>query len=167
MGHIRRISKEHGAEGIGHAWSFVKKNVMSRHDPPMVPLLLNTCYPPNRPTVKRCYNLGQAIRRAVASWDSPLRVAIGASGGLSHQVVEEELDRLLLDCFQKRDVPTLTSISERRFDMEGTSESKNWVVVSGACEHLDFHLVDYQPCYRSEAGTGVGMGFATWGQPRS
>jgi hypothetical protein len=162
VAHIRRLSNEHGGHGLGHAWNFVWKNIMPRHPVPMVPVILNTCYPPNRPTVKRCYELGRAIRLAVEEWDTHLRVAIGASGGLTHQVVEEDLDRQLIGAMQSRDVDTLTSISERRFDMEGTSESKNWIVVAGAAEELTMRLIDYVPCYRTVAGTGVGMCFATW-----
>src|ERR1700704_6157262 len=49
----------------------------------------------------------------------------------------------------------------------GTSEIKNWIAVAGAMSESDLPmtLVDYVPCYRSEAGTGSGMGFATWGRP--
>ena len=46
----------------------------------------------------------------------------------------------------------------------GTSEYRNWIVVAGALERaaLKAHCVDYQPCYRSEAGTGCGMAFVVW-----
>jgi hypothetical protein len=41
---------------------------------------------------------------------------------------------------------------------------KNWIVVAGAMAEagLKMKLIDYVPCYRSEAGTGSGMGFAYW-----
>ncbi|MGH7367616.1 MAG: hypothetical protein ACREK9_14500 [Candidatus Rokuibacteriota bacterium] len=39
----------------------------------------------------------------------------------------------------------------------GSSEIRNWLAAAGALEHLDVQLVDYVPCYRSEAGTGVGF----------
>ena len=156
------LSNDHGQKGIGHAWNFVLKHVMKSYEAPMIPVLLNTCYAPNRPTMKRCYNLGRALRRAIESWDKDLRVAIGASGGLTHQLVEENLDRAIIAAMQNKDEKALTSISEHRFELAGTSESKNWVVVAGASEHLDMHLIDYVPCYRTVAGTGVGMGFAHW-----
>jgi gallate dioxygenase len=38
------------------------------------------------PTARRCLRLGQALRRAIESYPEPLRVAIVATGGLSHQV---------------------------------------------------------------------------------
>jgi 3-O-methylgallate 3,4-dioxygenase len=46
----------------------------------------------------------------------------------------------------------------------GTSEVKNWITVAGilAETKLRMKLLDYVPCYRSEAGTGNAMAFATW-----
>jgi 3-O-methylgallate 3,4-dioxygenase len=46
----------------------------------------------------------------------------------------------------------------------GTSEVKNWIPVAGAMDELGFgmEVIDYVPCYRSEAGTGNAMAFATW-----
>lgn len=48
-------------------------------------------------------------------------------------------------------------------------EVKNWVPVAGAMADLDYKLnvVDYVPCYRSEAGTGNAMGFVYWRACRS
>jgi 3-O-methylgallate 3,4-dioxygenase len=46
----------------------------------------------------------------------------------------------------------------------GTSEIKNWIAVAGAMAErgLKMDVLDYVPCYRSEAGTGNAMAFATW-----
>jgi len=46
----------------------------------------------------------------------------------------------------------------------GTSELRSWIVAGTAARQagLAGELVDYQPCYRSEAGTGNAMGFVTW-----
>lgn len=38
------------------------------------------------PTAKRCYKLGQALRRAIQSYPEDIKVAIAGTGGLSHQV---------------------------------------------------------------------------------
>jgi hypothetical protein len=46
----------------------------------------------------------------------------------------------------------------------GTSGLRSWIV-AGTAAHLAGlagELVDYQPCYRSAAGTGNAMGFVTW-----
>ena len=65
-----------------------------------VPVMLNTYYPPNQPTPRRCYNLGRALRSAIESWPQDIRVGILASGGLSHFVVDEELDQQALNCHE-------------------------------------------------------------------
>jgi 3-O-methylgallate 3,4-dioxygenase len=46
----------------------------------------------------------------------------------------------------------------------GTSETKNWLVTAGimSVTDLKMNLLDYVPCYRSDAGTGNAMAFATW-----
>jgi protocatechuate 4,5-dioxygenase beta chain len=51
----------------------------------VVPIAVNVIqFPP--PTGERCYKLGQAIRRAVASYDEDLNVQVWGTGGMSHQL---------------------------------------------------------------------------------
>jgi hypothetical protein len=128
---------------------------------PILPVALNAYNPPNQPTPRRCFMFGRALRRAIESFPGDLRVAIVASGGLSHFVVDEELDNRILTALRDRDVEALTTIP-RRFMRSGTSETLNWIAAGGALEHLNMELVDYIPAYRSAAGTGVGMSFAQW-----
>src|SRR5207244_9002095 len=78
-------------EGEGHAIGFVHKRIMQQVVP-IVPVCINTYYPPNQPTPRRCYKLGQAIRAAVEAYPGDKRVGIIASGGLSHFVVDEALE---------------------------------------------------------------------------
>jgi hypothetical protein len=126
-----------------------------------VPVLLNTYFPPNQPTPRRCYQLGQALRRTIEAWPSAKRVGIVASGGLSHFFVDEELDRHVLEILAKRDVDAIGALPAAQLE-SGSSEIRNWLAAAGAVEHLDLEVLDYVPCYRSEAGTGVGMAFAVW-----
>lgn len=148
-------------QGMGHAFSFVYRRILNNRPIPTVPIMLNTYYPPNQPSAERCYELGKALRQAVESWNSDARIAIIASGGLSHFVLDEELDRKIIAAMKNRDEKQLTSIPNKSL-MSGTSEIRNWIVTAGATEHLEMNLIDYAPCYRSAAGTGVGMGFAAW-----
>jgi OH-DDVA oxygenase len=41
---------------------------------------------------------------------------------------------------------------------------RNWITVAGAMHdtNMSMKLLDYVPCYRSEAGTGCAMAFAHW-----
>ncbi len=146
---------------FGHAWSFVHQRVMGDRIIPIVPVLLNTYFPPNQPTPKRCYQLGQALRQAVEVWSSPKRVAILGSGGLSHFVVDEVLDHEVLELLAKKDVGGIAALPPEHLE-SGNSEIRNWIATAGAAEHLSMDVVDYVPSYRSEAGTGVGMAFAVW-----
>ena len=130
---------------------------------PNVPVFINTFYPPNQPTVARCYKFGRALGRSIASWQPDKRVAIIASGGLSHFVIDEDFDREALAAMEAKDEARMTALPADRF-RSGTSEVKNWIPVAAALAEtdLEMNVVDYIPCYRSEAGTGNAMGFAFW-----
>jgi len=155
----KRLAKDHGE---GHAFGFVHRRMMSdTHVIPIVPVALNTYFPPNQPTPRRCYELGGAIRAAVKGAAGEARVGILASGGLSHFTVDEELDRGLLDACKRNDSEALSSIPAARLN-SGSSEIRNWIAVAGAAAHLKTAWQEYIPCYRSAAGTGCGMGFAVW-----
>jgi Catalytic LigB subunit of aromatic ring-opening dioxygenase len=146
-----------------HAFGFVYRRIMRDAPCPTVPLLINTFYPPNTPRVARCEAFGKAVLRAVQSWDSNLRVALIASGGLTHFVIDESIDAMFLDAIRSRDMTAFKQLSESIFE-DGTSEIKNWIPLVGAMATLglDPDIIDYVPCYRSEAGTGNAMGFVTW-----
>jgi 3-O-methylgallate 3,4-dioxygenase len=146
-----------------HAFGFVYRNVMSDRPVPSVPVILNTFFGPNQPPVNRCYSFGKAIVKAIESWDSDARVALIASGGLTHFVIDEEVDQTLIAAMKKGSIESVASLGEAIFQA-GTSEVKNWVPVAGAMADLGFEptVIDYVPCYRSEAGTGNAMGFVTW-----
>jgi seryl-tRNA synthetase len=78
-------------------------------------------------------------------------------------VLDEDFDAKVLEAMQAGDEATLTSLPEEMFQ-SGTSEIKNWIVAAGMMAEagLTMKLIDYVPCYRSEAGTGSAMGFARW-----
>lgn len=147
--------------GMGHAFAFVVRRLMDQHYIPFVPISLNTCYPPNQPTSTRCYDLGRAIGRAVATMGGGKRVAIIGSGGLSHFVVDEELDRAALQAMKMRDRAALAALPRHRLQ-SAASEIKTWIAAAGALEHLAMETVEYVACRRTPAGTGGGWGFARW-----
>ena len=51
----------------------------------VVPVCINTVQFP-LPSARRCFALGEAVGRAVRSWQSDARVVIVGTGGLSHQL---------------------------------------------------------------------------------
>lgn len=156
--HVRRMNED---QTMSHAFGFVWRRLMPNNVIPTVPVHINTYFPPNQPTPERCLEFGRAVRRAIESWDSDARVAVLGSGGFSHFVVDEEIDRKTMKALETKDYDTLRSLPLERLQ-SGTSEIRNWIAASGACEELDMDVYDYVPCYRSPAGTGCAMGFASW-----
>ncbi len=156
-------SRGGGPVGIGHAFGFIYRRLLNDKPVPFVPVMINTYYPPNQPTAKRCYEFGQSIGRALAGIEDDKRIAIVASGGLTHFVIDEDFDHRLIDAMQSGDVEKLTADPNTAYQ-SGTSEIKNWIALCGvmAGTGLKMTLHDYVPCYRSEAGTGTAMAFATW-----
>jgi OH-DDVA oxygenase len=153
----------HWSSGIGHAFGFVYRRIMRDRVIANVPLISNTFFPPNQPTARRCFEFGRSVGRAIRDWNSSARVAVIGSGGMSHFVIDEEFDRMIFDALARRDGESLCSIGEEWFQA-GTSELKNWIAAAGALfeTQLTGGMIDYQPCYRSEAGTGTANGFVCW-----
>ncbi|MGD9960794.1 hypothetical protein [Nocardioides sp.] len=150
---------------LGHAWTFIRRRILGTDNLPMVPVFLNTYFAPNRPTPARCVTLGEAIADAIRSFPGDLRVGLVASGGLSHFVIDEELDRRILEAFKSGDTAATASEPPDLFD-SGTSEILNWITVGSALRTFEFDLIDYLPAYRSMAGTGCGFAFGVW-SPRT
>ena len=76
---------------VDHACSLPLKLFWPQHEVApvqIVPININTVQFP-LPTARRVYRLGQAVGRAIQSWDSDRKVMVLASGGLSHQLEGE------------------------------------------------------------------------------
>jgi protocatechuate 4,5-dioxygenase beta chain len=106
----------------------------------VIPVLVNAVqYPP--PTGNRCWALGEAIARAVASFDEDLNVQIWGTGGMSHQLQGPRaglintpfdtafLDRLTTDPHALRKIPHLEYLREA--GSEGI-ELVMWLIMRGA-----------------------------------
>jgi 3-O-methylgallate 3,4-dioxygenase len=153
-----------GNHGIPHGWGFILQQVLGGRDlPPIVPVFVNTFWEPNPPSARRCYDFGVALGAAISSFPGDLRVGVVASGGLSHFVIDEDLDRAFLKALAGKDREFLADLEDDLL-RSGTSELRNWIVAGGAIAGtpLTAQLVDYLPCYRSAAGTGCAMAFMAW-----
>jgi hypothetical protein len=149
-------------EGEGHAIAYIHRRVMDEAKPvAVVPIFLNTYYPPNQPRPRRCYAFGQAVRQAVEAYSGEARIGVAASGGLSHFLVDEDFDRAILTACADKDSQFLQNLPRNKLHA-GSSEILNWVALAGAVEHLDLDWFEYVPGYRTPAGTGTGLSFATW-----
>jgi protocatechuate 4,5-dioxygenase beta chain len=129
---------------------------------PVIPLAVNVVqYPP--PTGHRCYELGKAIARAVASFPQDLRVVVFGTGGMSHQLqgpraglINSTFDNKFLDDFAT-DPEALTRIKHVEFLREAGSEGIElvmWLIMRGA---LDLHAKEIHRFYHVPASnTAVG-----------
>lgn len=153
---------------IPHAFGFLYRRIMRDRVVPNVPIFLNTFYEPNIVRVKRCIELGVEIGKYVAGLDDGKTTAIFASGGLSHFVVDEELDQRLFDAMASGDLDALADFSEAEL-ASGSAEIRSWITLAAAMSvlGLGMEVVDYVPAYRSEAGTGAGCAFVQWGRSES
>jgi protocatechuate 4,5-dioxygenase beta chain len=106
----------------------------------VIPFAVNVVLYPV-PSGRRCFALGQAIRRAVESYDEPLDVQIWGTGGMSHQLqgpraglINREwdqrfLDRLIAEPERLSETPHLDYVREA--GSEGI-ELVMWLIARGA-----------------------------------
>ena len=146
-------------QGLGHAFGrpLHTTNADARYR--IVPIMVNTYYPPTS-SPRRCVAFGRALARALSSFDEPRRVVVLASGGLSHMVIDERLDREYLAAVEAHDLDYMAAMDPDVL-VGGTSELRNWIIAAAASERAG-RVIDYQPCYRTLAGVGCAMAFAEW-----
>ncbi|HEX9787686.1 MAG TPA: extradiol ring-cleavage dioxygenase [Candidatus Binatia bacterium] len=147
------------AGGLGHAFARVLKFLSPQANHPIVPVMVNTYYPP-APSAKRCVDFGRALAGVLRRFPEDRRVAILASGGLSHTTIDEQLDREFIEALEQNDLNHMAEM--RAADLvEGTSEIRNWIVAAAAAGRPG-RMIDYIPLYRTTTGIGCAMGFAHW-----
>lgn len=159
-----RFSKEGDRQhGIPHAFGFIYRRIMRDSPPPTIPLFLNVAVGANAVRSERCIELGHALKDAITALPADLRVVLIASGGLSHFVVDEELDAHVLSALARAEEHAIAELPADWLN-GNTAEIKSWLPVAVAANktNLAMDVVDYVACYRTEAGTGSGMAFVSW-----
>ncbi len=145
--------------GLGHAFARVLKFLMPDAAYSIVPIMVNTYYPP-APSAKRCAQFGKALASVIRRAPGQGRVIVVGSGGLSHTKIDEQLDQNFIRALEKNDTGYLESMDSSEL-VEGTSEIRNWIVTAAAADR-PATLVGYEPLYRTPTGVGCAMGFAYW-----
>jgi hypothetical protein len=148
-------------KGFGHAFGIVAGQLMPDEGCRMVPIVVNTYFPPNQPSASRCFDFGRSLRAAIDALPAARRVAIVASGGMSHFVTGEDFDRGVMAALRRGDEDALRAIPARSLQ-SGTSEIRNWIIAAAACEGLEVDWDEYVPVYRTPYGEGVGLAFMRW-----
>lgn len=84
----------------------------------IVPIFINAAAPPLT-SMRRCYAFGKMLRRGIDSWESNERVAIIASGGLSHWVPMPDMTSK-----KEEDQPLIYSVIHGRSEEESMASRK-------------------------------------------
>lgn len=120
---------------LGHAFLTPFEYVLGDRDIPVIPLLVNAYLPP-LPRPRRCFALGQAIAAALA--DRPERVAVLASGGMSHfpgtaRYADPQFtfDEWVLQEVAAGRYDELLDLTPVQLDEVGESELLTWFVMLG------------------------------------
>jgi 2,3-dihydroxyphenylpropionate 1,2-dioxygenase len=128
---------------------------------PILPIYVNTWVDP-APTPKRCYQVGELIREVATK--SPERVAILATGGLSHfpgspriGEIDTQFDHKLLEVMRQGKGPNLADYSVEELLKAGDSEFLNWMVVVGTVGDARASYTSYMPDF-----VATGWGFVSW-----
>jgi aromatic ring-opening dioxygenase catalytic subunit (LigB family) len=134
--------------------------------PAIVPVVLNTVEPPF-PSVRRCFAWGEVLAEAIKSYAGGERVAILATGGLSHSIgeatmgaIDEAFDRECLQRFASGERDALFDFLDQRMAAagNGTAEVRNWLAAHGAAGARGFDLIHYSVMPEIYVGCGV----ASW-----
>ena len=133
--------------------------------PHIVPMVVNSIEPP-LPSIARCLAWGALVRQAVQSYREPLRVALLATGGLSHSIgeptmgaIDEPFDRECIRLFGSPAGKLVDYLQENLPKTgNGAEEIRNWIVAHGAAGGRGFELIDYLPV----PTVIVGCAFAAW-----
>jgi protocatechuate 4,5-dioxygenase beta chain len=131
---------------------------------PLVPVTMNCTVPPI-PTPERAYQVGSTLRDMLRAYPGSERVAVIATGGLSHEPggpryfsVDEEFDRWFLDLLKQGDhAALLRECTLERMEAAGsggTAELLAWVIAL-AFTRGPVEVLAYMPAVAWRSGTGM------------
>ncbi|MDX3908170.1 MAG: hypothetical protein QHC78_21000 [Pigmentiphaga sp.] len=155
----------HPERGTSHMIVYPARRLIPDLNVPIIPLYLN-CYFPPLPTAARCWQLGESLARILSHRKE--RVAIYASGGLSHDPIgpragwiDTPMDHWILDRIatnRGKDLQHLFTVDSATM-RGGSGEIRAWIVAAAACQ-WKAEVVDYIPAHHAKTG----LGFAYWPQ---
>ena len=166
LGKMQPLGKP--SQGMSHMLSHPHPRINPKLDIPVVPIFINENFPP-LPTAQRCWDMGIALREILA--DAPERIAIYASGGLSHDPrgprsgwIDEPLDRWVLERIEQNKGEDLCNLFT--FDSDtlrgGTGEIRAWITAAAIMQRAG-KVLDYIPSHHAKTG----LGFACWPEENS
>jgi len=136
---------------LGHTFAVPFEFVLGDRDLPVIPFHANVYLPP-LPSPRRCAALGRELARIIES--RPERVAILASGGMSHypgtwkySQPEYQFDRWLLNELEQGHSNAVLDLTVEQLDEAGNTELLNWAILLGAIGNRRGELLGYTPTW--------------------
>lgn len=140
----------------------------------VLPVFVEAIHHP-APQAARCHAFGRALRAAIGTWDAPARIAVAASGGLSHFTagypygafarvglparawgeIEPAFDRALLADIAAGRGDRLARLSARELLANGAVELRGWITALGVLGNVPGQVLAYEAFYRAIMGMGV------------
>ena len=131
---------------------------------PIVPVLTN-CVAPPLPTPRRSWALGAFVRKFIDGRPANERVALVATGGISHWIgvpntghINPEWDRWVLDTLADGHGEQLAALSWSQIERDGGNggqEIRNWISVAAAVPGVKGEVLAYEPVKEWLTGCGA------------
>ena len=141
---------------LGHTFAVPFEYVIAGRNIPVIPFHTNVYMPP-LPSPKRCAALGREIARIIS--ERPERVAIIASGGMSHYPGTEkyphpefDFDYWLISELERGNTDALLDMTSAQLDEVGNTELLNWATMIGAIGSCRGKLLQYTPTWHHGHG---------------
>ncbi|HEX8930316.1 MAG TPA: hypothetical protein VGA45_15480 [Actinomycetota bacterium] len=147
---------DHGIMTIYHA-------IDPSHRLPLVPFIQNCAVKP-MPSLQRCYQLGQAIRRVVEGFGGTQRVAVVGAGGLSHWIgvpqvgrIDSEFDHWFLERLERGQLDDVLDLPDDELELAGNGahEIRSWLTIAGLAAPSTAKVLAYEPITPWITGMGV------------
>ena len=160
---------EHRLMSHAHAEPLMRI-LLPEADVPIVPVYVNAVHWP-APTPARCYAFGETIANIVNTRLPDKRIAVYASGGLSHftagypwrvyrgpfgyGTISEDFDRKIIRWMSEGRVEEIKKLTSNDLLDHGNIEFRSWIVAIGMVGNVPAQMLAYEPLYRALTGMGV------------
>lgn len=121
---------------------------------PLAPVYTNCAAPP-LPSMRRCHEMGAFVGSFIRSRAAAERIALVATGGISHWVgtpetgrINPDWDHRVLDCIARADLEPLLRLTHEEIERDGGNggqEIRNWVALLGAVPGWKGEALAYEP----------------------
>jgi 2,3-dihydroxyphenylpropionate 1,2-dioxygenase len=136
---------------LGHSFAAIYEWVIEGRAIPVIPIFVNAYLPP-LPSARRCEALGKAIAKIIEG--RPERVAIVASGGMSHYPgtwkypqPAFDFDHWAIKKMEQGKHDALLDLTVEQLDEVGNTEMLPWMILFGAIGNQPGELLTYQPTW--------------------